>query len=98
MFQFVIILCPHLNQSSLCNIKNKINNIGMVNIFLFDVCMLRVFCSPGTSAKLRMIVQEGLNKLRAGEKNGLQPALVIYWAQCLSQMVRRCRHLMKTQA
>lgn len=70
----------------------------MVSIFLCDVSILRVFCSPGTSAKLRMIVQEGLNKLRAGEKNGLQPALAIYWAQCLSQMVHRRRHLMKTQA
>ncbi|XP_077393832.1 E3 SUMO-protein ligase RanBP2 [Festucalex cinctus] len=40
---------------------------------------------PGMSAKLRMIVQHGLNTLRAGEKHGLQPALAIYWAQCLSQ-------------
>lgn len=70
----------------------------MVNISLHDVCMLPVFYSPGTSAKLRMIVQEGLNKLRAGEKNGLQPALVIYWAQCLSQMVHRDELCMKTQA
>ncbi|KAM9343217.1 E3 SUMO-protein ligase RanBP2 isoform 2-T2 [Pholidichthys leucotaenia] len=43
--------------------------------------------APGTSAKLRMIVQHGLNILRAGEKHGLQPALVIHWAQCLSQTV-----------
>ncbi|KAE8299479.1 E3 SUMO-protein ligase RanBP2 [Larimichthys crocea] len=41
--------------------------------------------APGTSAKLRMIVQHGLSTLRAGEKNGLQPALAIHWAQCLSQ-------------
>uniref|UniRef100_A0A3Q3VWH5 E3 SUMO-protein ligase RanBP2 n=1 Tax=Mola mola TaxID=94237 RepID=A0A3Q3VWH5_MOLML len=41
---------------------------------------------PGTSAKLRMIVQHGLNTLRAGEKNGLQPALAIHWAHGLSQM------------
>ncbi|XP_028290969.1 ranBP2-like and GRIP domain-containing protein 3 isoform X2 [Gouania willdenowi] len=40
---------------------------------------------PGMSAKLRMIVQHGLNTLRAGEKHGLQPALVVHWAQCLSQ-------------
>ncbi|XP_037095260.1 E3 SUMO-protein ligase RanBP2 isoform X3 [Syngnathus acus] len=40
---------------------------------------------PGMSAKLRMIVQHGLNTLRAGEKHGLHPALAIYWAQCLSQ-------------
>ncbi|XP_028991792.1 ranBP2-like and GRIP domain-containing protein 3 isoform X2 [Betta splendens] len=41
--------------------------------------------APGMSAKLRMIVQHGLNTLRAGEKHGLQPALAIHWAQCLSQ-------------
>ncbi|XP_054470912.1 E3 SUMO-protein ligase RanBP2 isoform X2 [Anoplopoma fimbria] len=41
--------------------------------------------APGMSAKLRMIVQHGLSTLRAGEKNGLQPALAIHWAQCLSQ-------------
>ncbi|XP_074551049.1 E3 SUMO-protein ligase RanBP2 isoform X1 [Halichoeres trimaculatus] len=41
--------------------------------------------APGMSAKLRMIVQHGLNILRAGEKHGLQPALAIHWAQCLSQ-------------
>uniref|UniRef100_A0A8D0DEB6 E3 SUMO-protein ligase RanBP2 n=1 Tax=Sander lucioperca TaxID=283035 RepID=A0A8D0DEB6_SANLU len=40
---------------------------------------------PGMSAKLRMIVQHGLSTLRAGEKHGLQPALAINWAQCLSQ-------------
>ncbi|KAM3862244.1 E3 SUMO-protein ligase RanBP2 [Diretmus argenteus] len=42
--------------------------------------------APGMSAKLRMIVQHGLNTLRAGEKHGLQPALPIHWAQHLSQM------------
>uniref|UniRef100_A0A674NYH2 RAN binding protein 2 n=1 Tax=Takifugu rubripes TaxID=31033 RepID=A0A674NYH2_TAKRU len=41
----------------------------------------------GTSAKLRMIVQHGLNTLRGGEKHGLQPAMLIHWAQSLSQMV-----------
>uniref|UniRef100_A0AAQ5YBI2 E3 SUMO-protein ligase RanBP2 n=1 Tax=Amphiprion ocellaris TaxID=80972 RepID=A0AAQ5YBI2_AMPOC len=41
--------------------------------------------APGMSAKLRMIVQHGLNTLRAREKHGLQPALAIHWAQCLSQ-------------
>ncbi|KAK2839618.1 hypothetical protein Q5P01_013358 [Channa striata] len=40
---------------------------------------------PGMSAKLRVIVEHGLNTLRAGEKHGLQPALVIHWAQCLRQ-------------
>uniref|UniRef100_A0A8C5FUD8 E3 SUMO-protein ligase RanBP2 n=1 Tax=Gadus morhua TaxID=8049 RepID=A0A8C5FUD8_GADMO len=41
---------------------------------------------PDTSAKLRMVVQHGLSSLRAGEKHGLQPSLVISWAQHLSQM------------
>ncbi|KAL7881174.1 hypothetical protein AOLI_G00080220 [Acnodon oligacanthus] len=39
---------------------------------------------PNTSAKLRMIIQHGLNTLRAGEKHGLQPALLIHWARHLS--------------
>ncbi|KAM8856290.1 E3 SUMO-protein ligase RanBP2 [Spinachia spinachia] len=42
---------------------------------------------PGVSAKLRMIVQHGLSSLRAGEKHGIQPALAIHWARCLSQTV-----------
>ncbi|XP_034418242.1 E3 SUMO-protein ligase RanBP2 isoform X3 [Cyclopterus lumpus] len=41
--------------------------------------------APGMSAKLRMTVQHGLCTLRVGEKHGLQPALVIHWAQFLSQ-------------
>ncbi|KAI4893683.1 hypothetical protein NFI96_020053 [Prochilodus magdalenae] len=41
---------------------------------------------PNMSAKLRMIVQHGLNTLRAGEKHGLQPALLIHWARHLSIM------------
>ncbi|XP_063069341.1 E3 SUMO-protein ligase RanBP2 isoform X2 [Engraulis encrasicolus] len=40
---------------------------------------------PGTSAKLRMVVQHGLSTLRAGEKHGLQPALLVHWAQHLSE-------------
>lgn len=43
---------------------------------------------PGTSAKLRMLVQHGLGTLRAGEKHGLQPALLIHWAQHLTDVVR----------
>ncbi|KAL1268734.1 hypothetical protein QQF64_034097, partial [Cirrhinus molitorella] len=38
---------------------------------------------PGTSAKLRLVVQHGLSTLRAGEKHGLQPALLIHWAKHL---------------
>ncbi|XP_035031257.2 E3 SUMO-protein ligase RanBP2 isoform X3 [Hippoglossus stenolepis] len=41
--------------------------------------------ATGMSGKRRMIVQHGLSTLRAGEKHGLQPALAIHWAQCLSQ-------------
>ncbi|XP_060785155.1 E3 SUMO-protein ligase RanBP2 [Neoarius graeffei] len=41
---------------------------------------------PNTSAKLRMIVQHGLSTLRAREKHGLQPALLIHWAKHLSVM------------
>ncbi|XP_068184695.1 E3 SUMO-protein ligase RanBP2 [Antennarius striatus] len=47
--------------------------------------LIHKHAAPGMSAKLRMIVQHGLNTLRAGEKHGLQPALAIHWAQCLSQ-------------
>nr|XP_055072528.1 E3 SUMO-protein ligase RanBP2-like isoform X1 [Misgurnus anguillicaudatus] len=41
---------------------------------------------PGMSAKLRLVVQHGLSTLRAGEKHGLQPALLIHWAQHLTHM------------
>ncbi|XP_073711008.1 E3 SUMO-protein ligase RanBP2 isoform X2 [Misgurnus anguillicaudatus] len=41
---------------------------------------------PGMSAKLRLLVQHGLSTLRAGEKHGLQPALLIHWAQHLTHM------------
>ncbi|XP_073711006.1 E3 SUMO-protein ligase RanBP2 isoform X3 [Misgurnus anguillicaudatus] len=40
----------------------------------------------GMSAKLRLVVQHGLSTLRAGEKHGLQPALLIHWAQHLTHM------------
>uniref|UniRef100_A0A4W4H9Q6 RanBD1 domain-containing protein n=1 Tax=Electrophorus electricus TaxID=8005 RepID=A0A4W4H9Q6_ELEEL len=42
--------------------------------------------APNMSAKLRMIVQHGLSTLRAREKHGLQPALLIHWAKHLSVM------------
>ncbi|XP_066542548.1 E3 SUMO-protein ligase RanBP2 isoform X1 [Hoplias malabaricus] len=41
---------------------------------------------PNVSAKLRLIVQHGLSTLRAREKHGLQPALLICWARHLSVM------------
>ncbi|XP_026128498.1 E3 SUMO-protein ligase RanBP2-like isoform X2 [Carassius auratus] len=44
---------------------------------------------PGTSAKLRLVMQHGLGTLRAGEKHGLQPALLIHWAKHLTDMAER---------
>uniref|UniRef100_UPI00398E5AB3 E3 SUMO-protein ligase RanBP2 isoform X2 n=1 Tax=Pristiophorus japonicus TaxID=55135 RepID=UPI00398E5AB3 len=38
---------------------------------------------PGTSAKLRLLIQRELGILRTLEKHGLQPALIIHWAQSL---------------
>ncbi|XP_016339596.1 E3 SUMO-protein ligase RanBP2-like isoform X2 [Sinocyclocheilus anshuiensis] len=44
---------------------------------------------PGTSAKLRLLVQHCLGTLRAGEKHGLQPALLIHWAKHLTDAAQR---------
>ncbi|NXJ92409.1 RBP2 ligase, partial [Corythaixoides concolor] len=41
--------------------------------------------TPGTAAKLRLIVQHGISTLRALEKHGLQPALIIHWAKSLQK-------------
>uniref|UniRef100_A0A4W3JJD7 E3 SUMO-protein ligase RanBP2 n=1 Tax=Callorhinchus milii TaxID=7868 RepID=A0A4W3JJD7_CALMI len=38
---------------------------------------------PGMSAKLRLLIQRELSTLRALEKHGLQPALLIHWARSL---------------
>ncbi|XP_007537178.2 E3 SUMO-protein ligase RanBP2 isoform X1 [Erinaceus europaeus] len=38
---------------------------------------------PGTSAKLRLLVQRDINTLRGQEKHDLQPSLLIHWAKCL---------------
>uniref|UniRef100_G1P526 E3 SUMO-protein ligase RanBP2 n=3 Tax=Myotis lucifugus TaxID=59463 RepID=G1P526_MYOLU len=40
---------------------------------------------PGTSAKLRLLVQRDINTLRGQEKHGLQPALLIHWATYLQK-------------
>lgn len=40
---------------------------------------------PGTSAKLRLLVQREINTLRGQDKHGLQPALLVHWAQCLQK-------------
>lgn len=42
---------------------------------------------PGTSVKLRLLIQRELGTLRALEKHGLQPALIIHWAQSLVNTV-----------
>ncbi|NXL64296.1 RBP2 ligase, partial [Chordeiles acutipennis] len=41
--------------------------------------------TPGTAAKLRLIVQHGISALRTLEKHGLQPALIIHWAKSLQK-------------
>ncbi|XP_054447996.1 E3 SUMO-protein ligase RanBP2-like isoform X2 [Pteronotus mesoamericanus] len=40
---------------------------------------------PGTSAKLRLLVQHDINTLRGQEKHGLQPALLVHWARYLQK-------------
>ncbi|XP_036113047.1 E3 SUMO-protein ligase RanBP2 isoform X3 [Molossus molossus] len=40
---------------------------------------------PGTSAKLRLLVQHDINTLRGQDKHGLQPALLIHWAKYLQK-------------
>ncbi|XP_054963438.1 E3 SUMO-protein ligase RanBP2 isoform X3 [Pan paniscus] len=40
---------------------------------------------PGNAAKLRLLVQHEINTLRAQEKHGLQPALLVHWAKCLQK-------------
>ncbi|NWU91300.1 RBP2 ligase, partial [Upupa epops] len=41
--------------------------------------------TPGTAAKLRLVVQHGISTLRTLEKHGLQPALIIHWAKSLQK-------------
>ncbi|XP_066846551.1 E3 SUMO-protein ligase RanBP2-like isoform X2 [Anser cygnoides] len=40
---------------------------------------------PETSVKPRLVVQHGISTLRALDKHGLQPALIIYWAKTLQK-------------
>ncbi|XP_040406485.1 E3 SUMO-protein ligase RanBP2-like isoform X21 [Cygnus olor] len=40
---------------------------------------------PETALKLRLVVQHGISTLRALEKHGLQPALIIHWAKTLQK-------------
>lgn len=57
--------------------KKKNTNCG---IFL-------LICRPETSVKPRLVVQHGISTLRALDKHGLQPALIIYWAKTLQKTV-----------
>ncbi|XP_042746685.1 RANBP2-like and GRIP domain-containing protein 8 [Lagopus leucura] len=40
---------------------------------------------PDSAAKLKLLVQHGLSTVRALEKRGLQPALIIHWARSLQK-------------
>ncbi|XP_051783166.1 E3 SUMO-protein ligase RanBP2 isoform X2 [Erpetoichthys calabaricus] len=40
---------------------------------------------PGMAVKLRLVIQLEMSTLRAGEKHGLQPALIIKWAKHLQE-------------
>ncbi|POI19530.1 hypothetical protein CIB84_016724, partial [Bambusicola thoracicus] len=40
---------------------------------------------PDSATKLKLLVQHGLSTLRALEKHGLQPALMIHWARSLQK-------------
>uniref|UniRef100_A0A669QJK7 RAN binding protein 2 n=1 Tax=Phasianus colchicus TaxID=9054 RepID=A0A669QJK7_PHACC len=40
---------------------------------------------PDSATKLKLLVQHGLSTLRALEKHGLQPALIIHWARSLQK-------------
>uniref|UniRef100_A0A8C3LRA8 E3 SUMO-protein ligase RanBP2 n=1 Tax=Chrysolophus pictus TaxID=9089 RepID=A0A8C3LRA8_CHRPC len=41
--------------------------------------------TPDSATKLKLLVQHGLSTLRALEKHGLQPALIIHWARSLQK-------------
>uniref|UniRef100_A0A2K6V3B4 E3 SUMO-protein ligase RanBP2 n=1 Tax=Saimiri boliviensis boliviensis TaxID=39432 RepID=A0A2K6V3B4_SAIBB len=52
----------------------------------WDAVLLNcVLIKPGNSAKLRLLVQHEINTLRAQEKHGLQPALLVHWAKWLQK-------------
>ena len=42
---------------------------------------------PRTSAKLQLLVHHDINTLRGQEKTGLQPALLVHWANCFQKTV-----------
>lgn len=52
-----------------------------------SILLNTTFFRPGTSAKLRLLVQHDINTLRGQEKHGLQPALLVHWAKCLQKTV-----------
>ncbi|XP_042747761.1 ranBP2-like and GRIP domain-containing protein 3, partial [Lagopus leucura] len=41
--------------------------------------------TPDSATRLKLLVQHGLSTLRAQEKHGLQPALIIHWARSLQK-------------
>ncbi|XP_048791835.1 E3 SUMO-protein ligase RanBP2-like isoform X38 [Lagopus muta] len=41
--------------------------------------------TPDSATRLKLLVQHGLSTLRALEKHGLQPALIIHWARSLQK-------------
>ncbi|XP_038597551.1 E3 SUMO-protein ligase RanBP2 isoform X2 [Tachyglossus aculeatus] len=49
------------------------------------VSLIQRKATPGTSAKLRLLVQHEINTLRGLGKHGLQPSLIIHWAKNLQK-------------
>ncbi|XP_021238740.1 ranBP2-like and GRIP domain-containing protein 3 [Numida meleagris] len=47
--------------------------------------MFLLIFRPESVTKLKFLVQHGLSTLRALEKHGLQPALIIHWARSLQK-------------
>lgn len=63
-------------------VRTKTEKIRNTNCGIF-----LLICRPGTAVKLRLVVQHGIGTLRALEKHGLQPALIIHWAKTLQKTV-----------
>uniref|UniRef100_A0A6I8P227 E3 SUMO-protein ligase RanBP2 n=1 Tax=Ornithorhynchus anatinus TaxID=9258 RepID=A0A6I8P227_ORNAN len=49
------------------------------------VSLIQRKAAPGTSAKLRLLVQHEISTLRGLGKHGLQPSLIIHWAKNLQK-------------
>lgn len=61
--------------------------IWVLNYLFIHTFIMQLLFRPGTSAKLRLLVQHDINTLRGQEKHGLQPALLVHWAKCLQRTV-----------